>query len=248
LLIGSPVVAVWSGLALDGNFIAEADLEPYIQSALDEIEFLTGDVHTKWGAVRASLGHPKPWTVKYVEIGNEDWLAGRPTAYDSYKKYRFRRFFDAFQKKYPKIQLIASPSVFDDMVIPVPAAGDTHPYLTPDGFINAFGMFDHLTKDNLTLIGEYAAVHPNGGIDWSGDLQPWPWWGGAVSEAIFLIGAERNSDRVIGATYVSCQALTLMHLPLLLTSYFAGPRHEEPEQVAMVDHDDATCRRSRSDD
>ncbi|KAL2126830.1 hypothetical protein VTI74DRAFT_171 [Chaetomium olivicolor] len=196
-----PIVAVWDGLALDGTFIAEADLKPYVQSALDELEFLTGDVSTKWGAVRASLGHPKPWTVKYVEIGNEDWLAGRPTAYDSYKKYRFQMFLDAFNKKYPNIQVIASPSVFDDMVIPAPAAGDSHSYLTPDGFVKAFGMFDQLTKGNLTLIGEYAAVHPNGGIDWSGDLRPWPWWGGAVSEAIFLIGAERNSDRVIGATY-----------------------------------------------
>ncbi len=163
--------------------------------------------------------------MKYVEIGNEDWLAGRPTAYDSYKEYRFQMFLDAFNKKYPKIQVIASPSVFDGMVIPAPAAGDSHSYLTPDGFVQSFGMFDQLTKGNLTLIGkttrclhrssvirvcvsdcplgEYAAVHPNGGIDWDGPLQPWPWWGGAVSEAIFLIGAERNSDRVIGATYVS---------------------------------------------
>jgi alpha-N-arabinofuranosidase len=128
LLIRCLVVAVWDGLALDGTFIAEADLEPYIQSALDELEFLTGDVSTKWGAVRASLGHPKPWTVKYVEIGNEDWLAGAPAGYDSYKAYRFQMFLDAFNKKYPKIQVIASPSVFDGMVIPAPAAGDFHSY------------------------------------------------------------------------------------------------------------------------
>ncbi len=115
-------------------------------------------MHTKWGAVRASLGHPKPWTVKYVEIGNEDWLAGRPTAYDSYKEYRFQMFLDAFTKKYPKIQVIASPSVFDDMVIPAPAAGDSHSYLTPDGFVQSFGMFDHLTKGNLTLIGKSCMV------------------------------------------------------------------------------------------
>ena len=143
---------------MDGTYIAEADLGPYIQSALDELEFLTGDVHTKWGAVRAALGHPKPWTVNYVEIGNEDWLAGRPTAYDSYKEYRFNMFLDAFSKKYPKIQVIASPSVFDDMVIPAPAAGDSHSYLTPDGFVQSFSMFDHLTKGNLTLIGKSRLV------------------------------------------------------------------------------------------
>jgi alpha-N-arabinofuranosidase len=104
--------------------------------------------------VRASLGHPKPWSVKYVEIGNEDWLAGRPTAYDSYKEYRFKMFQDAFAAKYPDIQIIASPSVFDDMVIPAPAAGDYHPYLRPDEFVENFDKFDHLTKDNLTLIGK----------------------------------------------------------------------------------------------
>jgi alpha-N-arabinofuranosidase len=157
LLTGRLVVAVWDGLALDGTFIAEADLQPYIDSALDELEFLTGDVHTKWGAVRASIGHPKPWTVKYVEIGNEDWLAGRPTAYDSYKEYRFKMFLDAFNKKYPEIQVIASPSVFDGMTIPAPGAGDSHSYLTPDGFVSNFGMFDQLTKGNLTLIGKATA-------------------------------------------------------------------------------------------
>lgn len=155
----SPVVAVWDGLALDGGFIAKEDLQPYIQSALDEIEFLTGDVNTKWGAVRASLGYPKPWKVKYVEIGNEDWLAGRPAGFDSYKEYRFQMFLDAFTKKYPDIQIIASPSVFDGMVIPAPAAGDSHSYLTPDKFIQSFGMFDQLTKGNLTLIGRFQPVY-----------------------------------------------------------------------------------------
>ncbi|KAK3385211.1 glycoside hydrolase superfamily [Podospora didyma] len=197
-----PIVAVWDGLALDGNYVPQSQIGEVVQYALDELEFLTGDAATtKWGAVRASLGHPRPWKIKYVEIGNEDWLAGRPTAYDTYKQYRFQAFLTAFNDKYPNIQVIASPSVFDGMVIPAPGAGDYHPYLTPDKFVAAFDKFDNLSKQNLTLIGEAAATHPNGGIGWDGNLMANPWWGGSVGEAIFLIGAERNSEKVIGATY-----------------------------------------------
>jgi alpha-N-arabinofuranosidase len=147
-------VGVWAGLALDGNFLPESEIGWAVQYALDEIEFLTGDAKTtKWGAVRASLGYPKPWTVKYVEIGNEDWLAGRPAGYESYKQYRFPAFNKAFNEKYPDIQIIASPSVFDGMEIPHGAAGDWHPYLTPDEFVTRFDRLDGLTVDNLTLIG-----------------------------------------------------------------------------------------------
>lgn len=153
--------------------------------------------------MRASIGHPEPWSVKYVEIGNEDWLAGAPAGYDSYKQYRLPMFIEAFTAKYPNIQLIGSTSVFDNITIPEPAGGDYHNYPEPDSFVASFGMFDQLTTGNKTLVGEYAAVHPNGGIGWNGDLMPYPWWGGAVSEAIFLLGAERNGNKVIGTAYVS---------------------------------------------
>lgn len=199
-----PVLAVWDGLSLDGNFTPEDELEQWVQFALDEVEFLTGDAATtKWGAVRASVGHPEPWSVKYVEIGNEDWLAGGTAGYDSYKQYRLPMFIEAFTAKYPEIQLISSSSVFDNITIPEPVAGDYHSYQEPDTFVETFGMFDQLTAGNKTLVGEYAAVHPNGGISWSGNLMPYPWWGGAVSEAIFQISAERNGNRIIGTSYVS---------------------------------------------
>lgn len=170
------------------------------------MEFLTGDAATtKWGAVRASIGHPEPWSLKYVEIGNEDWLAGAPAGYESYKQYRLPMFVQAFEAQYPDIQLISSASVYDNITIPEPVAGDYHSYQTPDAFVGLFGLFDTLTAGNKTLVGEYAAVHPNGGSGWSGNLMPFPWWGGAVGEAIFLLGAERNGDRIIGTTYVSCR-------------------------------------------
>ncbi|KAK0669942.1 family 51 putative glycoside hydrolase [Cercophora samala] len=197
-----PIVGVFAGLALDGSFVPESEMGWVIQQALDEIEFLTGDAKTtKWGAVRAKLGHPKPWKVKWVEIGNEDWLAGRPAGFESYINYRFPMMMKAFNEKYPDIQIIASPSIFDGMTIPKGAAGDHHPYLTPDEFVQRFNKFDSLSRDNVTLIGEAASTHPNGGIAWEGDLMPLPWWGGSVAEAIFLISTERNGDKIIGATY-----------------------------------------------
>jgi alpha-N-arabinofuranosidase len=69
--------------------------------------------------------------------------------------------------------------------------------------VSQFNFFDQLTLLNQTLLGESAVVHPNGGIAWSGPLQPYPWWGGAVAEAVYLLAAERNSNRIIGAMYVS---------------------------------------------
>lgn len=195
------VLAIWSGLALDGAYINETDMGPWIQDALNEIEFVRGDASTPYGALRASLGYPKPWTLKYVEVGNEDWLAGAPSGYQSYMQYRFPLFKAAIEEKYPDIQIIASPSVYDNMTIPRPAAGDYHPYRQPDNFFNEFHKFESLTPTNLTLVGEFSSVHPNGGIDWAGNLHPFPWWIGSVGEAIFMISTERNGDRILGATY-----------------------------------------------
>ena len=104
--------------------------------------------------MRASLGFPKPWSVKYVEVGNEDWLAGRPAGWEAYKNYRFRAFLDAINKKYPAITVISSGSVFNNYTIPYPGAGDHHNYDFPDGFVDKFNQFDQLTRDNQTLLGK----------------------------------------------------------------------------------------------
>jgi alpha-N-arabinofuranosidase len=149
-----PILGVWAGLSLDGAFYDPNQTAEAVQYALDEVEFLTGDAKTtKWGAVRASLGYPKPWRIRYVEIGNEDWLAGAPASYEAYKNYRFPMFYKAFQERYPDIQIIASPSVFDNMTIPAGAAGDWHPYLTPDNMVDSWDRLDPLTRDNLTIVG-----------------------------------------------------------------------------------------------
>jgi alpha-L-arabinofuranosidase len=83
------VLAVWAGLALNGDTTPEEDLQPFIDDALNEIEFVCGPADSPWGKRRAELGHPEPFTLNYVEIGNEDWLAGYPGGWDSYRNYRF---------------------------------------------------------------------------------------------------------------------------------------------------------------
>lgn len=67
-----PVLAVWAGHYLDGTTLTAEQLKPYIQDALNELEYILGDASTTYGALRISHGHTKPWKVSYVEIGNED--------------------------------------------------------------------------------------------------------------------------------------------------------------------------------
>lgn len=99
-----PLLAVYAGYSLDGNHVNPGpDLAPYVQDALDEIQYLTGSTSTTWGAKRATDGHPAPFTLKYVEIGNEDFfdLSG---SYDG----RFAQFYDAIKAAYPNLKLIAT--------------------------------------------------------------------------------------------------------------------------------------------
>jgi len=194
---------VFAGLALNGQFLTAEQLPPIIADALDQIEFIRGPVTSKWGAVRASLGHPAPFKLDYVEVGNEDWLAGGDPGWESYKAYRFPMFLKAINAAYPDIEVIASGSTrANNYTIPPPGAGDYHTYATPDSLVDEFDYFDNEPVKHL--VGEMAAVHPNGGLGWSGPgLMPLPWWGGAVGEAVSLLGYERNADRIIGACYVS---------------------------------------------
>lgn len=198
-------LAVWSGFWLDGTAVPEDELHVYVQAALDEIEFLTGDASTTWGARRASLGYPKPFDIKFVEVGNEDSLIGigGPT----YRAYRFKMFYDAIHAAYPNIMIIASFYDVDGATPPPGAGGDFHEYALPIQMASQFTYFDNYTSANPILIGEYAVVEPDGfnrtSVDWySGAPRAFtPIWYASVAEAIFLLGAERNSDKVISACY-----------------------------------------------
>ncbi|KAF2182180.1 glycoside hydrolase family 51 protein [Zopfia rhizophila CBS 207.26] len=196
-----PVLAVWAGFYLEGPVIPENALQPYIDDALNELEFLMGDTSTTYGALRASLGYPEPWTIKYVEIGNEDNLGGGGTSYQS---YRFQKFYDAIRAKYPDMVVFAS-TVDYQFAETSDAGEDYHEYTRPDVFAGRFGFFDTFATGYKTIIGEYAVVQPNipqgGGVDWSGPRWRFPMWIGTVAEAVFLVGAERNADKIFGAAY-----------------------------------------------
>lgn len=198
LIVPLLVVGVFAGLALDGSITPREEMQPLIEDALNQIEFISGPVDSTWGSKRAELGFPEPWPIRYVEIGNEDWLAGGAGGWETYKDYRFPMFLEAIGARYPDIQVIASGAGFPgDWDIPTPGAGDHHMYSTPDGLLGEFDRFDNIITPHL--IGEMAGNQANGG---DGTMMPYPFWIGAVGEAVALIGYERNADRIIGAAYV----------------------------------------------
>ena len=102
-LNAEPVLAVYAGFSLPPKkelIQPGPDLSPYVSDALDEIEYVIGDATTKWGARRAADGHPEPFKLTYVEIGNEEWF-DRSGSYDA----RFAQFYDAIKAKYPKLSM-----------------------------------------------------------------------------------------------------------------------------------------------
>ncbi|KIM98287.1 glycoside hydrolase family 51 protein [Oidiodendron maius Zn] len=197
-----PILAIWSGVYLGGDAIPQADLGPYVEEAMNELEFIMGSTNTKYGALRASLGYPNPWMINYVEVGNEDNLAD----YTGYGSYRFRMFHDAIRAAYPNISIISSTG--DYSAVAANSSTDYHNYERPNIFASQFHLFDHADRTHPILLGEYAAVQFNApqadqGVDWSGaeKFMPFPNWVGAVGETIYTLGAERNGDIVIGCSY-----------------------------------------------
>ena len=119
------ILGVWAGLWLNGSHIPESELGPYVQDALDELEFCMGDSSTKWGAYRAALGHPETFPIRFVEVGNEDSLSNGTK---TYKHYRFEAFYKAIKAIYPDITIIASFYDVGRVTPPFDASGDFHEY------------------------------------------------------------------------------------------------------------------------
>ncbi len=99
-----PLLGVYAGYSLEAIMWMQALLlKPYVDDALDEIEYVIGDANTYWGAKRAADGHPAPFKLSYVEIGNEDWF-DRSNSYDG----RFNQFRNAIEAKYPQLTCIST--------------------------------------------------------------------------------------------------------------------------------------------
>lgn len=197
-----PILAVWAGFYLDGTSVSEGNLSAYVQDTMDELEYIMGNVSTPYGALRASHGYPDPWEIKYVEVGNEDNLNSGLSTYES---YRFEAYFAAIHAKYPDILVIAS-TVVNVANQSAGSGGDYHDYARPDLMVSQFNYFDHFDPTYPTLIGEYAVFEPNNGdptagADFTIASPAYPWWVGTIAEAVFEIGAERNADKILGASY-----------------------------------------------
>ncbi|KAI9658774.1 MAG: hypothetical protein M1821_002334 [Bathelium mastoideum] len=221
-----PILAVWGGEYLDGTIISNDTIDVYVQYALDELEFLMGDASTTYGAQRIALGYPDPFQINYVEVGNEDNLNN---GLESYQDYRFPAFYDAISSAYPNITIIASTIALDPF--PGNASGDYHQYTLPDYFVSQFNFFDNYTSQHPILLGEYATVQQNlpgnPGVNFSNPRVPFPFWIGSVGEAVYLLGAERNADKIIGASYApTLQNLNSYEWAPDLISYSADPSQD----------------------
>jgi alpha-L-arabinofuranosidase len=166
----------------------------YVQDALDAIEYANGSVDTKYGAMRAQAGHPAPFNLKYIEIGNEN--GGKE--YDQ----RYALFYDAIKKKYPEINLIADLWHGSAKSRPIEIL-DEHYYSNPAFFIRNANRYDSYNRKGPKIyVGEYAVTQGCG----TGNLAA------AIGEAAFMTGMERNSDVVVMASYA----------PLFANVHFKG--------------------------
>lgn len=179
-----PVLAVYAGYSLTGEHVNPgADLDPYVQDALEELEYVTGATSTKWGAERAKDGHPVPFHLTYVEIGNEDQF-DHSGSYDG----RYAQFYKAIKAKYPDLQLIATTpvkSIRPDVV-------DDHYYLRATDFFHDATHYDKTDRNGPKIfVGEWATREGS----------PTPNFNAALGDAAWMTGLERNSDIVVMASY-----------------------------------------------
>ncbi|MEP6750565.1 MAG: alpha-N-arabinofuranosidase, partial [Bacteroidota bacterium] len=133
-----PLLAVYAGYSLNSDHVdAGPLLEPYVADALDEIEYVMGDVNTYWGAKRAADGHPAPFKLTYIEVGNEDFF-DRSNSYDG----RFKQFRAAIEKKYPSLHVI---STIDEKQFPnLKITGNNIPEVVDEHYYrDSWSMWEH---------------------------------------------------------------------------------------------------------
>jgi alpha-L-arabinofuranosidase len=180
-----PVLAVYAGYSLKGAHIPPGPgLSAYVNDALDEIEFVTGDAtNTKWGAIRAKLGHPAPFPLTYVEIGNEDFF-DRSGSYEG----RYAQFYKAIKARYPHLQLIAT----EPLKQMKPDVQDDHYYKRADEFFKFVKNYDDADRNGPKIfVGEWATREGS----------PTTNLGAALGDAAWMTAMERNSDLIVMASY-----------------------------------------------
>ncbi|MEI9921096.1 MAG: alpha-L-arabinofuranosidase C-terminal domain-containing protein [Bacteroidota bacterium] len=198
----SPLPILGCGMACQFNTaeLAPMDqLDPYIEDALDLIEFANGSTDTKWGKLRSDMGHPTTFNLKMIGVGNEQW---GPQYFE-----RYNEFEKAIHAKYPQIQIISSAGPFpagelfdyawDQLKASKAQIVDEHYYNKPEWFLKNANRYDNYDRSGPKIFaGEYAAqsvqtVSPDNKNNWLC----------ALSEAAFMTGLERNADVVHMASY-----------------------------------------------
>jgi alpha-L-arabinofuranosidase len=200
-----PVLALYAGYSLKGVHVNPGpDLEPYVQDALDEIEYVVGPATSKWGSLRAKAGHPAPFTLTYVEVGNEDWF-DKSGSYDQ----RFAQFNAAIKARYPHLKVISTVGFEQPENLRVhsvkPDVLDEHYYRTVDVFLKmARGQYEKYDRRGPEIfVGEWAAYET--------PFEPWnarsrgepptPNFRAAIGDAAFMTELEKNADIVVMNCY-----------------------------------------------
>ncbi len=219
-----PVLAVYAGYSLNGSHVATGkDLEPYVQAALDEVEYVTGDANTKWGAERARDGHPAPFPLHYIEVGNEDYL-DRSGSYTE----RYPQFAEALHKRYPQYKLIATDGNSEYETKVHPDISDEHYYKSPADMMDLVHHYDKAPRNGPKIfVGEWATR--------SGS--PTPNFGDALGDAAWMTSLERNSDLIVMASYAPLLVNVSpggMQWPTDLIGFNAGTTYASPSYWAQV--------------
>jgi alpha-L-arabinofuranosidase len=205
----SPLPILSCGMACQFNsaeLVPLDELDPYVQDALDLIEFANGSTQTKWGKIREQMGHPAPFNLKMIGVGNEQW---GPQYIERYKI-----FSEAIKSKYTDIKLVSGTGPFPEGELFDYAAKelkklkadlvDEHYYQKPDWFFKNASRYDGYDRNSYKIFaGEFAAqsvatVSPDNKNTWLC----------ALSEAAFMTGLERNADVVYMASYAPLLAHT----------------------------------------
>jgi alpha-L-arabinofuranosidase len=197
-----PLPILNAGMACQFNsaeLVPVNQLDPYVQDALDLIEFANGDVTTEWGKVRAGMGHPAPFNMKMMGVGNENW---GPQYVE-----RLKIFTKAIKEKYPNIKLVNSSGTdpngerFDYLNGELRKMNadiiDEHYYRRPEWFLQNASRYDNYDRNGPKIFaGEYAAQS-----DHTVSIDNKNNWQTAIAEAAFMTGMERNAAVVHMASY-----------------------------------------------
>ena len=220
-----PVLAVYAGYSLKGAHVEPGpDLEPYIQDALDEIEYVSGPETSQWGSLRAKAGHPTPFKLTYVEIGNEDWF-DKSGSYDK----RFAQFDAAIKRRYPRLQTISTVGFEhpDNQRVHsvAPDVLDEHYYLPVDAFLKEWRAASTSVCDRKgpkIFVGEWGAYET--------PFEPWnarsrgeaptPNMRAAIGDAAWMTEMEKNADLIVMHCYAP-----------LLVNVSPGARQWRPDLI-----------------